>query len=220
MTGANGSLAIAATDYLLKKYSKYTAVLTVRNPSDVNSKRLKAVVARYPEAKVSIRELDLADLAAVQAFSSSVSAEIAEGKLPPVSSIICNAFFWDLVGDTALTKDGLERTLQVNHVAHVALVLRLLGSFAPNGRVVFLSSDAIEPGKLALEKYPPSLPDDLNDLARTEPAADKLGHGFLRYARSKLAAVGFMYALNRRLEKVSHSLTFVGTLSRNRADDY
>jgi NAD(P)-dependent dehydrogenase (short-subunit alcohol dehydrogenase family) len=93
----------------------------------------------------------------------------------------------------------------VNHIAHVALVLRLVGSFGPGGgRVVLFSSDAHWPGKNGLEKYPPGLPEDLEMLVSPKPnaAKDKDGLGFQRYANSKLAITSYMYELNRRLEKV------------------
>ena len=207
ITGANSSLAIPAVQYLLTKYPTYTTVLTVRNTldSDVNTKRLREKLSQHPEADTSIRKLDLADLSAVHNFASTVAAEIADGKLPPLASIVCNAYYWNLAGDAETTGDGHEKTFQVNHLAHAALALRLLGSFGSNGgRVVLFSSDAHWPGKNSLEKYPPTLPDDLDMLVK--PAADEppdnFGRGFQRYAVSKLAVVMWMYALNRHLAKV------------------
>ena len=208
ITGANGSLAIPAVQHLLTNYSKNTLVLTVRNTldEDVNTKKLREVLSRFPDAKTSIRGLDLANLQAVTGFAKSITSEIAGQRLPPLASIVCNAYCWDLVGGLATTVDGYEKTFQVNHLAHAALVLRLLGSFGPSGgRVVLFSSDAHWKGKNQLEKYPPVIPDDLNLLVK--PAADdppdNLGHGFQRYAVSKLAIVTWAYALNRHLEKVS-----------------
>jgi NAD(P)-dependent dehydrogenase (short-subunit alcohol dehydrogenase family) len=207
LTGANSSLAIPAVEHLLTNYPDFTAVLTVRNSSDndTNTKKLRTTIAQHPSAKTSIRELDLTNLPAVQAFASSIAAEIAQDRLPPLASIICNAYYWNLSGGAEITKDGYEKSFQVIHVAHAALVLRLLGSFGPDGgRVVLFSSDAHYPGKNSLEKYPPAIPNDLELLVK--PAADEppdnFGRGFQRYAVSKLAVVMWMYALNRYLEKV------------------
>ena len=80
------------------------------------------------------------------------------------------------------------------NIAHVALVLRLLGSFRPaGGRIVLFSSDAHLPGKNGLEKYPPALPEDLNLLVKPDVAHEKrsehFGRGFQRYANSKPATV-------------------------------
>jgi len=210
LTGANSSLAIPAVEHLLAQYPNFTAVLTVRDASenDTNTKKLRTTIAQHPGAKTSIHELDLTNLSAVQAFASSIATEIAQDQLPSLASIICNAYYWNLSGPAETTKDGYEKTFQVIHVAHAALVLQLLGSFGPDGgRVVLFSSDAHCPGKNSLEKYPPAIPNDLELLVK--PAADdppdNFGRGFQRYAVSKLAVVMWMYALNRYLEKVSCS---------------
>ena len=207
ITGANSSLAIPACQYLLREFPNHAAVLTVRNASraDVNTNQLRETVAQYPEAKVSIYELDLAHLPAVHDFAKLVITEVSKGNLPPISGIICNAYYWNLVGDRESTAQGYDKTFQVNHLAQAALVLRLLGSFGPQGgRVVLFSSDAHWPGKNSLEKYPPAIPEDADLLAKpgADDPVDNFGHGFQRYANSKLAVVMWMYALNRHLEKV------------------
>jgi hypothetical protein len=102
--------------------------------------------------------------------------------------------------------------MQVNHHAHASLVLRLLGSFGPDGgRVVLFVGDSIEPGKNKLEVIPasiPTSPDGLEHLVHPAPddsaAGDSLAHGFCRYATSKLTILTWGLALIRRLEKASH----------------
>jgi NAD(P)-dependent dehydrogenase (short-subunit alcohol dehydrogenase family) len=206
LTGANSSLGLPAVDYLLRKYPEYHAVLTVRDTSDsdANTQLLRATTARYPKSKTSIRALDLADLGAVDAFATAIAAEVDEGKLPRIRGFICNAFYWNLKSAAQQTKDGLDKTLQVNYISHVMMVLRLLGSFdAAAGRVVLLGSDTHEAGKAPFEKIPPSIPEDLNALNAPDKATDtdKLGLGFWRYSVSKLATIMFGYTLNRHLEK-------------------
>ena len=207
ITGANSSLAIPAVQHFLINYPDYAAVLTVRNTSDadVNTKKLRETLTQYPNAKTSIRKLDLADLSDVHNFASTIAAEIVDGKLAPLTSIICNAYYWNLAGGAEVTGDGYDKTFQVTHLAQAALVLQLLGSFGSNGgRVVLFSSDAHWPGKNGLEKYPPVIPDNLNLLVK--PAADEpsdnMGRGFQRYAVAKLTVVMWMYALNRHLKRV------------------
>ena len=97
ITGANSSLAIPAVQHLLTRYPDYDAVLTVRNTSDtdVNTKKLRDTISKYPDAKASIRQLDLSDLSAVHGFASTIAAEIAGGTLPPFASIVCNAYYWN-----------------------------------------------------------------------------------------------------------------------------
>ncbi|KAI1125844.1 hypothetical protein F5Y10DRAFT_223959 [Nemania abortiva] len=204
ITGANGSVAIHAVQNLLRKAPDNTLVLTVRNTSDsdLNTKRLRETVNRFANARVSIRELDLASFTAVREFANAIVTEVTQEKLPPLVAIVCNAFHWNLIADPELTKDELEKTIQVNHISHAALILRLLGSFGPQGgRLVLFTSDGHYPGRNSLERYLPGLPDDLDELVRARHETDKQGRGFQSYANSKLAILMWTYALNRRLMK-------------------
>ncbi|KAF2973145.1 hypothetical protein GQX73_g274 [Xylaria multiplex] len=184
ITGANGSVAVHAVQHLLSNAPENTLVLTVRNTSDsdLNTKRLRETADRFPNARISIRKLDLATLQAVNEFADTIAAEVVKGKLPPLAGIVCNAFHWNMIADPELTDDALEKTMQVNHISHSALVLRLLG-------------------RNSLERYPPSIPDDVDELVKAHPEADRQGRGFQNYANSKLAILMWTYALNRYLEK-------------------
>ncbi|KAJ8066071.1 hypothetical protein OCU04_005163 [Sclerotinia nivalis] len=203
ITGANSSLAIPSVEYLLTNYPNYTVLLTVRNPSDENTQRLRKVLSNFPEERSSIHKLDLGSLAAVQSFADTIKSDITVTKLPPLSSIICNAFTWSISTGLKFSEDNYESSIAVNHLAHLSLVLRLLGSFQPErGSIVILGSDSHYPGNNGLEKFPPNLPDDLELLVH--PAPDKIGEvgrGFQRYGLSKAAAIMGMYQLNKRLSR-------------------
>ncbi|KAI0517436.1 hypothetical protein F5B22DRAFT_104841 [Xylaria bambusicola] len=204
ITGANGSIAVHAVQQLLSKAPDSTLILTVRNISatDPNTRRLGEAVNQFPKSNVVIRRLDLANLKDVHKFAETIAAEVAQEKLPPLAAIICNAFHWNMIAAPELTEDGREKTMQVNHVSHAALILRLLGSFGPRGgRLVLFTSDCHYPGRNSLEVYPPGLPDDLDGLIRADPDTDKRGRGFQNYANSKLAILMWTYALNRYLER-------------------
>ncbi|KAF3001700.1 hypothetical protein E8E14_000004, partial [Neopestalotiopsis sp. 37M] len=204
ITGANGSLAVPAVAHLLSNFPQLTLVLTVRNTTDgdENTQLLRSTIERFPSSNVSVHQLDLTDLSAVHRFADELIAGIDDSRYPPIRSIICNAFYWNMVTAGELTRDGYEKTFQVNHIAHVALVLRLIGKFQPDfGRVLFFSSNAIWAGKNQLERYPPSIPDDVENLVKIDPDPDYQGRGFKRYADSKLASTAYMHALNRHLEK-------------------
>ncbi|CAG8953014.1 hypothetical protein HYFRA_00003206 [Hymenoscyphus fraxineus] len=209
LTGANSSLAIPAVEHLLTNYRDYTLVLTVRNTSesDANTQMLRKTVSKHPQTGtnnvVSIRQLDLSRLDDVHNFATTIISEITDGKLPRLTSIICNAYSWNLVRELETTVDGYEKTFAINHVSHSALVLRLLGSFNEEGRVVLFTSDAHWHGKNSLAKLPPTLPDALDLLVKPEPdpTTDNLAYGMRRYAYSKLCILMWMYALNRYLEK-------------------
>lgn len=205
ITGANGTLATPAVDYLLRKYPEYTPILAVRDASDAdrNTQKLREIIARYPGAKASIHEVDLANLDSVHKFASALSDDIIAKRTPPLKAILCNACYWTLIGDSELTSDGYDKTLQINHISHVALVLRLLDKFAPDGgRILMFSSEAHSPGRAMLEKIPPTIPEDLDLLFKPGPQPDKAAAGFQRYGNSKLVITAWTHALNRYLEKV------------------
>lgn len=204
-TGGNSSMAIPAAEYLLTNYPDYTVIFTVRDAShkDPNTKRLQDTIAKFPDAKASIEPLDLASLSATHTFADAIIAGIETGQYPPISAIVANAYYWNLVGDPEITADGFDKTIQVSHISHAALVLRLLGSFNKDaGRVILISSDCHCPGRNPMEKYPPVIPEDMNMLVQPIIDNDKSGQGYQRYATAKLALTTWMYALNRHLEKV------------------
>ncbi|KAK6204022.1 hypothetical protein LQW54_008595 [Pestalotiopsis sp. IQ-011] len=202
-TGANSSLGVHAASHLLQQYPGYTVVFTVRDASksDANTEKLRKTIAQFPSSQASIHGLDLASLAATHEFADNIVSGIQTVKYPRIAAIVGNAYYWNLVGDPELTVDGYDKTFQVSHISHSALVLRLLGSMADTGRIVLLSSDAHWPGKNAMEKYPPSIPTDLDSLVKPTVDDDKQGRGYQRYATAKLAVTTWMHALNQHLEK-------------------
>ncbi|KAB5570300.1 putative short-chain dehydrogenase [Coniochaeta sp. 2T2.1] len=237
VTGANGSLAQPMVTHLLTTYPAYTPILTVRDasPSDPNTASLRSILSRFPNSKASIHELDLSSLASVHSFASSLASDIAAGKYPPLAAIICNAYTWNLVSPRPdPTVDGYDETVQVIHVSHAALVMRLLGSFRrpgeeeagrEGGRVVMISSDSHYPGKNPMEVYPPTLGDDLDLLVHPPPLADGdddvVGKGYQRYANGKLALTTWGLALGGWLEKhaphISSLLIDAGNFPSSRA---
>jgi NAD(P)-dependent dehydrogenase (short-subunit alcohol dehydrogenase family) len=208
LTGANGSLAIPMVRYLLSTYPTFTFVLTVRDDSrdDRNTAELRRVVAGFPDATASIRELDLASLKQVQLFCDEMRSEVDTKKLPRVLAIICNAMSWRLSGGPAYSEDGYESSIAINHLAQFALSLRLLASMdAQRGRIVFLGSEAHWPLRAGFSKgYPTRIPEDIELLVHPEQdkKEEEMGLGFQRYGISKLVPVMVMYELNRKLKKV------------------
>ena len=100
ITWANGSLAIPAVQHLLANYSNHSLVLTVRNTSDadVHTKGPRGLLKQYPNADVSIRQLDLANLSAVHDFATTIATEIDDGKVLILASIGCNAYYCNTTG--------------------------------------------------------------------------------------------------------------------------
>lgn len=201
ITGANGSCAIPFISHIKNHYPNLDIIATVRNASsdDPNTAYLSSII---PPS--SIEALDLSSLAAVNTFTAGLSRRIAEGDLPHLKAVVCNAFTMSLK-DQIFTSDGLEQTFQVNHLAHYLLVLKLLGSMASDGRIVMLGSNAHYTGrKHPLFDIPVSIPDDIGKLVKPErdTPGNEYSHGFQRYGVSKLANIIFMHDLNARLAKV------------------
>ncbi|RYP81148.1 hypothetical protein DL770_005973 [Monosporascus sp. CRB-9-2] len=192
LTGANGSAGLHAAEHLLKNYPQFTAIFTVRDTSssDPNTNTLLEVISRYPDSRASVQELDNANLAAVHEFADTISAAIAAGQYPPLKSIICNAFYWNLVTDPELTVDGYDKTIQIGHIAHVALVLRLIDRFATDGgRIVLVSSIGHYRVKTHMSPFLPEIPDDIDQLLHPAPDKDKQGRGFQRFKNITVVAI-------------------------------
>ncbi|KAI1853499.1 hypothetical protein JX266_001483 [Neoarthrinium moseri] len=68
-----------------------------------------------------------------------------------------------------------------------------------------------------MERYPPTIPDDLELLVKPSVDADKQGRGYQRHATTKLAITTWMYALNRHLEKITVVAINPGGLIDSRA---
>ncbi|KAK8099000.1 NAD(P)-binding protein [Apiospora kogelbergensis] len=188
LTGANGSLALHAADYLLKSYPDYHAVFAVRDAADTdpNTQRLRDIMALYPESQCSIHQVDHAELSIVHEFAGSLAASVASGQLPPLEAIICNASYWNLVSDPELTVDGYEKAIQVSHIAHVALIMRLTGSFSNDGgRIVLFSSISHYRRPNFMTHLLPVVPDGTDDIVHPAPGDQKQAYGMQRYATGK-----------------------------------
>ncbi|KAM5341769.1 hypothetical protein ACJ41O_014800 [Fusarium nematophilum] len=207
ITGANGSLALGFATHLLTHHPSHTLLLTVRDasPSDPNTSKLAHIIQSSSSPSTAhIEPLDLSSLSSVRSFADRTAQRVAKGEIPPIKAIACNAFAWSLSGQQLFTPDGFERTFQVGHLAHYLLVLKLLGSMAPDGRIVLLGSTAHYPENAnPLSKLVAEFPDDVERLVRPLPdeAGQEHDRGFQRYGTMKLANVMLMHDLNSMLER-------------------
>jgi NAD(P)-dependent dehydrogenase (short-subunit alcohol dehydrogenase family) len=138
---------------------------------------LKATAAR-PE-RVTFLSCDLSRLDDVR----SVAGTLHE-RLDHIDVLICNAGVINL--KRRETVDGFEETFAVNHLAHyllTGLVLDLVRK-APQGRIIVVSSDAHQVGRLR----------------RDDPQRRSGYRSFGAYAASKLANLHFTFELARRLD--------------------
>ncbi|MGL5910722.1 MAG: hypothetical protein ACRCZP_12015, partial [Phycicoccus sp.] len=113
--------------------------------------------------------------------------------LDPVDVVIGNAAVQH-VGPTRRSRDGLEETFAVNHLAHLALTDRLLARALSPGRVVFVSSDTHDADRRTGTPLP--LDDSVADLARPgEEHGRARGLGMRRYVTTKLLMTAAAFGL-------------------------
>lgn len=149
---------------------------------------LDAIRAEVPGAKLSFRQVDLADMASVKAFTAKTLAE-----LDRLDILICNAAVMAELGRSE-TKDGFEMMFGVNHLAHFAMVVGLLPLLSrSNARVVALSSGAHKYGEFDF--------DDLQTKGTFKP--------MVTYGKTKLACLIFAKELQRRSEAQGWGITSV-----------
>lgn len=149
---------------------------------------LDKIRAEVPGAKLSFRQVDLADMASVKAFTAKTLAELDQ-----LDILICNAAVMAELGRSE-TKDGFEMMFGVNHLAHFAMVVGFLPLLSrSNARVVALSSGAHKYGKFDF--------DDLQTKGKFKP--------MVAYGKTKLACLMFAKELQRRSEAQGWGITSV-----------
>lgn len=156
VTGASSSIGLLAARELATRPDVHV-LMAVRNPS-------KAIAAAKAEGlapgSYSVLQVDLASLASVRAFVTAFQ----QGPYRSLSALVCNAATWHPRDKAArMTDDGLDETLQVNHLGHFLLANLLLPRLqAAKGRVVFLATQTHNPDTLP-GMIPPQA--DLGDLS-------------------------------------------------------
>ena len=175
MTGATSGIGHVAAERLAQMGARLVLVARDRARGEAALARLSAC---GPGLTHSIHYADLSDLAAMK----RVGAEIAAAE-PRIDVLVNNA--GSLFATRQVTRDGLERTFAVNHLAYFVLAhfLRDRLIAAAPARIVNTASDAHVREKL-----------DFDDL--------EFAHGYrfrAAYGRSKLANILFTRELARRL---------------------
>jgi len=179
ITGANTGAGFQATRILLSKGAN--VVMLNRNPSKSEAAMAQLKSEFGDEAKVSVIQLDLAELASVR----RASKEILE-KVPKIDALVCNGAIAQ-IATQKLTVDGFESQLGVNHYGHFLLCGLLFERIeASEGRIVVVSSEGHKMGLKAIQF------DDMN--------WDKNYHPNKVYSQSKLAQMMFAYELQDKIK--------------------
>jgi NAD(P)-dependent dehydrogenase (short-subunit alcohol dehydrogenase family) len=176
VTGASAGLGVETTRALAAHGASVT--MAVRDLGKAEAARA-GILAAVPGADLELRELDLASLASVRAFTA---AYLSEGR--PVDLLIGNAGIMACPQGT--TADGFELQFGTNHLGHFLLVRELLPMLTdgPGKRVVLLSSSGHRISDVSLDDW---------NFERTpyDP--------WVAYGRAKTANVLCAVALDRRL---------------------
>jgi len=186
VTGANSGLGYEATRAFAERGAH--VIMACRSLDRARTAR-DEIRAAVPGASLTVRELDLADLASIRSFAERVETEAAG-----IHGLCNNAGV--MAVPRSETADGFETQFGVNHLGHVALTAGLLDALRRTPgetRVVTQSSGVHERGEI-----------DFADL-QGEAEYDK----WAAYAQSKLANVLFAYELDRRLRAARASVTSV-----------
>jgi NAD(P)-dependent dehydrogenase (short-subunit alcohol dehydrogenase family) len=175
VTGANSGLGLELATRL--SASGADVVMAIRNRAKGEA-AVKEIQAKVPDAKLTIKQLDLASLASVAALGEELNAE---GR--PVDILVNNAGIMQ-PPERETTADGFELQFGGNHLGHFALTGHLLPLLraASGARVTSLSSSAARLGGIKF--------DDL----QWEKRYNATG----AYAQSKSANLMFALELDRR----------------------
>ncbi len=177
VTGANSGVGFEVAVGLAR--IGCTVVMACRNMEKARLAKAE-ILAREPEAKLDILQLDLSDYASIKAFAEDFRSQYVQLDL-----LINNAGLLDY--SLQINNNGIERQFATNHLGHF-LLTALLIDLMPNSsssRVVSLSSLAHKKAEIFF--------DDLNCEQQTKWDA--------AYCQSKLACLMFADELQRRLQQ-------------------
>ncbi len=170
VTGANSGVGLETSRALARQ--GHRVVMACRDAGRADAAR-QDILETVPEADLEVHDLDLADLASIDAFAAGMGS---------IDVLVNNAGLYSPRRRT--TADGFELTFGVNHLGTFALTQRMLPRLREHGRVVTVASRAHRLGRLRF--------DDLHRERRPYV-------GWFAYADSKLANILFARALAQRM---------------------
>ncbi len=177
ITGANSGLGLESARRLAGHGAD--VIMACRNETK-GRQALDSIRADYPEARLTLMQLDLSDLQSVKDF-----AEKVHSRYDKLDVLMNNAGI--MAPPFQRTRDGFEMQMGTNHLGHFALTGLLLDLLekAEAPRIVTISSLAQYMGRMNF--------DNLN--------AEKSYKRWTFYGHSKLANLMFARELDRRLRE-------------------
>jgi NAD(P)-dependent dehydrogenase (short-subunit alcohol dehydrogenase family) len=175
ITGSNSGLGLGLARRLSGAGADVVMAIRNRAKGEAANEQIRTTV---PDAKLTIKSLDLSSLAAVAALGEQLNAE---GR--PIDILVNNAGVMT-PPERDTTADGFELQFGSNHLGHFALTAHLLPLLraAKRSRVVSLSSLAARFGHINFD----------------DPEFEKRYSAMSAYGQSKLAVLMFARELDRR----------------------
>lgn len=201
MTGGTSGFGRHAVERLLSEYPDWRIALLARPSPHADA------LAANPKAheRLTIVPTDLASLGSVAAALRRV-IEWADGA--KLDALALNAGVQAVLSDQE-TRDGLEISFGVNHLAHYLIVERLLPWMKPGGRVVITASEVHDPEAfcmVGITRATWQSPEVLADPKHAqEQYIERVDRGEARYCASKLLNVMHV----RHLAQNNPGLSFV-----------
>jgi len=171
VTGATGAMGAAATEALAQ--SGKPVLMACRNLAKAEAVR-NGILTRVPDARLEIRELDLASMVSVRRFADGIDPG-------SVSAIFNNA--GAISRGYTLTEEGLENTFAVNYFGPWLLTSLLADKLPEGGHVVNMVSLTCRFVRIGPASLRPA-PETFTQLGT--------------YARSKRAFLSFSQEFSRR----------------------
>ncbi len=181
VTGATSGIGLAAVKLLAETGA---FVMGVGRSQKRNEVAKRSVISDIPDAKVTYLLADLAEQEEVKRLAAAVFTTLKKHGKPVLDVLVNNAGVY--LEKRQITRDGIEMTFAVNHLAPFLLTYRLQDAMlrAQNPRVLTVSSYSHKTTPLSLKRIAVPFP----------------YIGLLAYKRSKLCNILFTYELNRRFE--------------------
>jgi len=184
ITGANNGLGFETSRYFAK--SKAQVLMTSRS-LEKGQVAVSKIKEESPKATLRLMILDLASSQSIENFSK----EIHQMNLK-IDILINNAGI--MAVPYALTQDGYESQIGVNHLGHFRLTSLLWDVLSPQARIVNLSSMAHKQGSFNFKNF----------------MYENGGYNsFGSYSRSKLCNLTYTLGLGRRLSLIGSHIIVV-----------
>jgi len=189
VTGSNSGLGKETALDLLKNGA--TVIFACRNEK-TTKEVIDSISDKEQRERAIFMKLDLCSIESTYNFATEFKK-----RFTTLDILVCNA---GLMADTfVLTQDGIETSLESNHIAHKALTFLLLDTFdKKEGRIINLSSIGHRRSNYSVDELK-RLEGNLE--FKGEGDNYSLNKGLTQYGNSKLASIYFSQYLAEIFEK-------------------